>query len=247
MTTVRACAVTVATWMATSWSLPVLAAGLRYPVTQVAPKFRALAAERPACVAVARLPALPPEPDERATAAEITVLLALQATRTAADVAAIRAEVGDIVPLLLTRAGVRPREAPATVALLRRALLDLDATLFRHKLAILRPRPHQQDARVRPAIAVPRHPAYPSGHGGEARLIARLLAALLPARGADLLAYAAQVGWRREQAGVHFASDTAAGRVLGDAVADLYLSGDACARHWADPARGEWPQTPTKP
>ncbi len=240
MTAVRRAVAALASAAAlASWGTGAFAALPRYPVGTVAAKFRTLAAQRPACVDAAHLPPLAIEPDAAATTREIEVLLALQATRTAADVTAIVAEAGDLVPLFLARTGLTARRAPATLALLRRALADLDAVLFARKLQLLRPRPHQVDQRVRPAIAVPRHPAFPSGHGGQARLIARLLAELLPARRVDLLAYAAQVGWRREQAGVHFASDTAAGRQLGDLVADLYLSAEPCARKWRDPARAE--------
>ncbi len=181
-------------------------------------------------------------PDATTTAAEIAVLLTLQATRTQADIAKIKAEAGDLVAPMLALLGTMPAHKPKTAALLRMAISDLEFFLFREKLALLRLRPHQVDARLRPAIAVPRHPAFPSGHGGTALALALLLAELHPQSRDTLLAFAQQVGWRRELAGVHFPSDTEDGRRIGAQVVAQLLATPEFAVLMLD-AKVEWPPT----
>jgi membrane-associated phospholipid phosphatase len=70
---------------------------------------------------------------------------------------------------------------------------------------------------------VPGHAAYPSGHATQAFLIAHSLAAIFPAKskpGIDLAlqALAARIARNREIAGLHYASDTAAGIELAGAI-----------------------------
>lgn len=166
-------------------------------------------------------------PDDTVTMREIEDLLQWQAQRTAQDVKRIRSEAGDLVPAFLRALDVNPAQHAKTVALLRAALVDVDYFLFAEKFRLLRPRPHQVDPRIHPAIAVPRHPAYPSGHGGESRAMALLMAELVPGLAPRATALASAVGHRREIAGVHFPSDTEAGARIGDAVVEKLLLNNA--------------------
>ncbi len=98
-------------------------------------------------------------------------------------------------------------------------------------------RPFEYSPQVQPMITTPGHGTYPMGHGCEARVTARLLAALTePVGGADpawssmaqqLDRLAERIADNRIVAGVHFKVDQGAGRALGDALAD-YLVG--CGR-----------------
>lgn len=60
--------------------------------------------------------------------------------------------------------------------------------------------------------------AWPSGHAAQGQLWARTLAAAAPARAASLTAWGAALGDHRVTCRVHWPSDIAAGRRLGDAV-----------------------------
>lgn len=163
-------------------------------------------------------------PDAATTQADIAVLLQLQATRTAADVTAIQAEVGDLAPLFLRQLPDIVQKRPAVLHALRATAAEVEFFLFAEKFALLRPRPHQIDARIHPAIAVPHHPAYPSGHAGTARALALVAARFAPAQRAELHAYGDAVGRRREIAGVHYPSDTAEGQRIGQLVAAKLLA-----------------------
>ncbi len=60
--------------------------------------------------------------------------------------------------------------------------------------------------------------AYPSGHAAQGRLVARIMAVALPDRAAALSAWGDHLGDNRVICRVHWPSDVAAGRRLGDAV-----------------------------
>ncbi|MSQ83783.1 MAG: phosphatase PAP2 family protein [Myxococcales bacterium] len=241
------------------WALPVVALPVvlaaqgaqaltpdRYSRSDVAPKFAKLAQALPVWLSRDAVQFAMGLPDAALTHTEITQLLALQGKRTAADVQQIKREIGDLVPLFVHKAGGNAAKVPKTIAYLRHGLRDLDYFLFAEKLRLLRPRPHQMDRRIRPCIAVPKHPSFPSGHGGQARLLALLLAQLVPNQATQLENYAQQVGVRRELAGVHFASDTVEGLRIGNAVAQQLISSPRFMQ-LHDAARPEWPPQPVAP
>ncbi|MBV8650711.1 MAG: PA-phosphatase, partial [Alphaproteobacteria bacterium] len=83
-----------------------------------------------------------------------------------------------------------------------------------------RPRPSQICPALLPPVPVPGHPSYPSGHSTEAHLIALVLDDVLssaPQKAAmktDLDALAWRIARNREIAGLHYPSDSAAGKKL---------------------------------
>ncbi|WP_199823557.1 phosphatase PAP2 family protein [Labrenzia sp. OB1] len=79
-----------------------------------------------------------------------------------------------------------------------------------------RPRPSQLEPKLRPLIDVPGHPSYPSGHATQAYLVAQALATVVgnPEAGEELIRVADDVAVNREYAGVHYASDSVAGKQL---------------------------------
>ena len=95
-------------------------------------------------------------------------------------------------------------------------------------------RPVEYSPQVQPMITTPGHGTYPMGHGCEARVTARLLAALaLPVGGANptwdslnhqLGRLAERIAENRIVAGVHFRVDQGAGDALGEALADYLLA-----------------------
>lgn len=92
------------------------------------------------------------------------------------------------------------------------AILVTFGLTFALKELVDRPRP----AGTEPPIAMPDSPSFPSGHASTAFAAAAALAVFAPRwLGAVFLAVAALVGVSRIELGVHYASDVAAGAVLG--------------------------------
>jgi acid phosphatase (class A) len=105
---------------------------------------------------------------------------------------------------------------PKTKALLRHVEIDASLAIFHAKKRFNRARPHQLEPRLHPAISVPAHPAYPSSHALQGYMVARTLSLLFPQNTQDLMTVALQIGREREIAGLHYPSDSKAGRELGD-------------------------------
>lgn len=211
----------------------------RYALADCDPKLLALVEEGPPRLRKDAVTLATEAPSDEVTRREIEALLALQAARTPEQLALIRAEVGALEPLFLRRMGGAEGTHPKTMAVLRAAVAEVDWFLFAEKFALMRLRPHQVDSRIEPAIRVPRHPAFPSGHAGEAATLARVAAALVPALEADLDAYAQAIAHHREIAGVHYPSDSVEGRRLGHAVAAALLADPSFAA-LVDDAKAEW-------
>jgi acid phosphatase (class A) len=127
----------------------------------------------------------------------------------------------------------------ATAALLSKVNEDFSKVVMRMKKQFNRVRPHFLQADINPTIDVPGHPAYPSGHSSQAHLFARILGELMPSRRADFLKSAFEVAVRREIAGVHYPSDTAAGALLAESYF-RYLSGNPDFLTAVAKARYEW-------
>ena len=92
-----------------------------------------------------------------------------------------------------------------------------------------------------PPIPLPGHPAYPSGHSTQMHLMALLLTEFRPDAAAELDDIALRVAVNRERAGLHYASDTAAGKELAENIFGILKT---TARRSDEPwkrARAEWP------
>lgn len=109
----------------------------------------------------------------------------------------------------------RREELPLTSELLSKVLHDATVYIVEFKLKYPRPRPYA----LEPSIKVeqqmqPPHSSFPSGHSFGSYVNAELLSRLAPERREDLLAEAHGFAWSRELLGVHYPSDSEAGRVL---------------------------------
>jgi membrane-associated phospholipid phosphatase len=102
-----------------------------------------------------------------------------------------------------------------------------------------------------PPIQVPGHASYPSGHATQSQLIAECVKLALPAPAtnpltaalsADLDALATRIARNREIAGLHYPSDSDAGRSLAAGIVPL-LNSAAVPTFTAAlaAAQGEWP------
>jgi PAP2 superfamily len=120
------------------------------------------------------------------------------------------------------------------------AMVTVGAIVVMHyKNKFGRPRPSQLEPALRPLLDVPGHASYPSGHATQAYLVAQALTTVIRNHeiGRELYSIAEQVAVNREWAGLHYASDSAAGKQLARElfpyIEDAYeATFAAAAREW---------------
>lgn len=160
----------------------------------------------------------PPGPDE--TRAELDLLLGRQANLEERKLRKpeIEQEAGlDDPPAIRRIMMLSPGGAYPATYMLMHAMIVLGKVVVVHfKNEYMRARPSQLEPRLRPLIDVPGHPAYPSGHALQMFLIAKALSTVVRSHeiGEQLFTIASRVAENREWAGVHFPSDTAAGKLI---------------------------------
>ncbi len=187
---------------------------------------------------------LPPPPSNTSaeTTVELEYLHELVAERSPDIVADIEREV-----LLNTMSFggmsfttiVDPLVRPQTYRLFTAVRADLLPQIIRQKEMHDRIRPSYLDPTLSTVVAVPGHPSYPSGHATESYVIALILSELDPAGAAVYQEDAVTIGENRERAGVHYPSDTLAGRQLAEAYVAA-LKETAWYQEQIVLARAEW-------
>ena len=210
----------------------------------------------------------PPANSSAQTRAELDYLLKLQASRTAEE----RAWCDQLAaiyyhPLIVNPADKRfsanrdnlffvgrglgarfsQRNLPKTTDLLARVYHDAMIQVVELKLHYARPRPHHLEPRLQAADERIPHASYPSGHSFASYLNAEVLARLAPGRKDMLFASARDMAWSRELLGVHYPSDSEAGRLFARDFARLLFENDAFRRdfaavqqEWAGMATASW-------
>jgi membrane-associated phospholipid phosphatase len=124
------------------------------------------------------------------------------------------------------------KSAPVTHQLVTIANVVGQFVVMYYKMYFHRPRPSQYSPALLPPIEVPGHASFPSGHATESYLIALILDAVMPAAAGSpattapdnppppypgispLQQMAARIARNREVLGLHFPSDSKAGRRL---------------------------------
>jgi acid phosphatase (class A) len=196
------------------------------------------------------------------TRAELDYLLALQRRRTQEDYAWCL-KMADVYhhPLLANPADprygpnrdnlfvvgrdlgpeFRQDRLPKTTDLLAKVYRDAMIYVIELKLQYARPRPHHLDARIQAEDRTIPHASFPSGHSFASHINAAVLARLAPSKRSQLFARAHELAWSRELLGVHYPSDSEAGRLLAEAfVRFLFQSREfmrdfsAVQREWQD-------------
>jgi acid phosphatase (class A) len=168
----------------------------------------------------------PPTKDSAEQKAEIQQILSIQSTRTPADEARAKKEekfeVFQFAPII--GPDFTAEKCPLTAALFKD--LETDSKYFSRtaKEHWERKRPPFIDANVHPSATLEDEGSYPSGHATRGVLYALLMADIFSEHRAELLEQGRQVGWDRVVGGVHYPSDVAAGRVLGQALAAKLMS-----------------------
>lgn len=176
------------------------------------------------------------------TEAELALLHEYVALRTPERVAQIRAEREadgiKVGPEMITTYMSDSRYVMTGKAI-SQVLDEINPVVMRLKNKHDRVRAHKLDPTLTTVIDVPEHGAYPSGHSTQAHAIAFLLTTLAPERRAEFESDALRVAVNREIAGVHYPSDSAAGRLLARQIVDLML-GNREFRALVESAKAEW-------
>jgi acid phosphatase (class A) len=152
-------------------------------------------------------------------------VLRVQESRTTQDIERVRAESKFGVAAFQTALGpwLTAENCPKLDALFSRLQKEGKTYTAAAKKYFNRPRPQVKNNKVK-ALLVEDDNGYPSGHAMRGQLYALILAELAPDKRVELLARGRELGWDRVIAGVHFPSDLAAGRVLGQALAQEFLA-----------------------
>jgi acid phosphatase (class A) len=182
-----------------------------------------------------------PRAGSDAANADRAILLWMQATRTAEEVARAQSEVRPHLALLSAAAGA-DLESPAfarTRALCEDLAAALRAVTGPLKDHFARPRPYLTLPEVQPVVTRPFGRSYPSEHASWGVSQAMLLAELQPGRRGALLDRGRQIGYDRVLGGVHYPSDVQAGQKLGAFLAEAWLA-DPAHRQRIDQVRAEW-------
>jgi membrane-associated phospholipid phosphatase len=126
-------------------------------------------------------------------------------------------------------------------------LIGLFTVMYFKRRPPNRPRPSQLCPALLPPIQVPSHASYPSGHATQATLIAECAKLVLPASGWDGLKHdldvlARRIGRNREIGGLHYPSDSDAGRTLAAGILAIMRDASIMPRFDRDlgKARAEW-------
>ena len=158
----------------------------------------------------------PPARDSATTRRELDELLELQRTRSAAQVAAARADRKTDIARFLPALGLgnAPPSLPRVRRLAQRVEDDIRPYVRAAKDHFRRLRPPEIEPRLEPCIdRVQADLSYPSGHATYGFVMVYLLADLAPGRRAQLEARGEEFARQRMVCGVHFPSDIDAGRV----------------------------------
>lgn len=168
----------------------------------------------------------PPEIGSERNQRDLEHLKALQEKRTPEDIEVIKSElytwqfkIGDRVIYKLKDDGY-----PETAKLLKMIEHDLGLVILGLKKNYNRVRPSFIEKTLKPAIEIPPHPAYPSGHSMQAYTFALIFSELNPQMKSSYMDSAFHIAKHRELAGVHYPSDSLAGFLVARQFVDLLMN-----------------------
>ncbi len=126
-----------------------------------------------------------------------------------------------------------------TKELLERSLINLQPIIITFKKKFDRVRPSYLDPSLTTVIPVPNHPSYPSGHATQWYFLAKIMSDVDPKHSKEYMDSAYSIARNREIAGLHYPSDSEAGRLLGEQ-SYKYLSETDWYREMVTKAYSEW-------
>jgi hypothetical protein len=140
---------------------------------------------------------------------------------------------------------------PRTFGLAAIAIRVGEFQVMHYKAKYNRPRPSRLSPRLMPLIEVPGHASYPSGHSTQAHLVARCLEDVMPVEvvlpgaapyenaSGPLQCLADRIARNREVMGLHYPSDSLAGKKLADETFKV-LKECPTMKEMIDGAKSEW-------
>ena len=119
--------------------------------------------------------------------------------------------------------------APATVELVETLLNTTHLMVMRMKYELKAPRPVDLSSTIEPIIPTPGHGSFPSGHATVSFMFAGFMRRLLNLDATKpeivcLQRMAHRIAQNRVAAGVHFPTDSVAGRLLGETLAEYFFA-----------------------
>ncbi len=103
------------------------------------------------------------------------------------------------------------QQLPLTSQVLQNVIQDATYYIFSLKADYNRPRPYQLDARLE-NLETPGHASYPSGHASTSYVHAYILSNIFPEYKDHFMGVASDMAFSRETRGVHYPSDSEAGK-----------------------------------
>ncbi len=182
----------------------------------------------------------PPDNDSPETAAELDELIRLAATERPNRLDDILNQDRNFPEYFLRAMAVTPTSHPATFNLVKAAARVSEMLMAEYKRQFARPRPQQLAPVLLPPVSGTLHPAYPSGHAMMSRLMATCLSDAVPGDyHAVLREIADDISWHREVAGLHYPSDSVAGKSIAEQ-AHLILLKSPLYGALVEAAKVEW-------
>ncbi|WP_299989773.1 phosphatase PAP2 family protein [uncultured Pontibacter sp.] len=103
------------------------------------------------------------------------------------------------------------QQLPVTSRVLQQVIQDATYYIFSLKADFSRPRPYQLDSRLE-NLEAPGHASYPSGHSSTSHVHAYILSHIFPEYKDHFMGVASDMAFSRETRGVHYPSDSEAGK-----------------------------------
>jgi hypothetical protein len=197
------------------------------------------------------LPVAPAHPDWTGAAVlphsseEIRHLVTAAMEERADALGEILSQSDEFISYFLNMMTAQPAAYPRTTRVLAIASLVGTFVAMYFKGRYARPRPSQLCPALLPPIEVPGHASFPSGHSTQAHLMALCMDSVLdtlvqkPVMDDDLWTLADRIARNREIAGLHYHSDTIAGRLIAQCIMPL-LASTATFTAALDDAKLEW-------
>ena len=183
-----------------------------------------------------------PQPGTPGAPEELAIMVWLQRTRTAEDIARAKGEVHSV---LASFQGVLPATLsadgyPMTMALLERAAGDLMPIVHALKNRYGRPRPYATYPVLNPALPRENSCSFPSGEAALGLVFAQIIAQFQPSSREALMEKGALVGDDRVMAGLHYPSDVQGGQKLGRAFSTYWINQPENRQAIIEACKAEW-------
>ena len=179
----------------------------------------------PSQVDLIHILAPPPSADSEEGKTDLQAVLMMQHTPTEAQIKEAAADTEESVLRFadVMGPGFMPEELPFAIVFFGRVSSDSEKVVSIAKAYFNRPRPFVMDHRVKPVVGRPLGPGYPGGHATFAYVNAILLAYMVPEKAVAIFSRAGRFARNRVIGGVHYPTDTEAGRISASVIDNVLL------------------------